>query len=143
MSNKFYLLVAGSRTFNDYSLLKEKLDYLLKKHTGNVVIIEGEAAGADTLARKYAEENGYECMKFPVAWDFYGKRAGYIRNRKMHEELSKHEMRGCVLFWDMKSKGTKHNIELCEEFKTPLRIVDYNNRLIIKDKIEPEEEIER
>ena len=128
MRDKFYLLVAGTRTFTDYLLLKKTLDHLLINHQTDTVIIEGEARGVDTLARKYAEEKGFECMKFPANWNLYGKRAGYIRNRQMHEELAKHEKRGCVLFWDMESKGTKQNIGLCEEFKTPLRIVNIREK---------------
>ena len=140
--DKFYLLVAGTRTFNDYPLLKETLDRILINYKDNAVIIEGEAKGADELAKKYAEEHGYECLKFPAAWGLYGKRAGYIRNREMHKELSKHENRCCVLFWDMESKGTKQNIGLCKEFETPLQIIKYKHIKVKTTSRTTEEELE-
>ena len=44
----FYLLVAGSRDFNDYNLLKEKLDFFLQEKD-NVIIVSGGARGADAF----------------------------------------------------------------------------------------------
>ena len=55
---KFYVLVAGSRTFTDYELMKSKLDKLLINHN-DVVVVSGGARGADTLAERYAKEKGY------------------------------------------------------------------------------------
>ena len=51
MSNYFKLIVAGGRHFEDYTLLKAKLDIALKNVADNydIVIISGEASGADTL----------------------------------------------------------------------------------------------
>ena len=42
------IIVAGSRTFDDYTLLKEKLDFFLKNQK-DVVIVSGTAKGADKL----------------------------------------------------------------------------------------------
>ena len=120
----FYCLVAGSRSFSDYRLLKQKMDKLLKKQA-DVTIVSGGAKGADSLAEQYAKERGYECVVIPADWDKYGKSAGYKRNRAMHEFIAKHDARGCVCFWDGKSKGTQHNFTLCKEFNTPLRIIRF------------------
>ena len=105
--NKFYLLVAGTRTFNDYELLSKKVKQLTTKYENNVCVVSGGAKGADTLAERYATEHGLEFIKFPAKWDKYGKKAGFIRNEEMHDYISKYEHRGCVLFWNGKSKGTK------------------------------------
>ena len=130
MSNKqldeniFVVLVAGSRTFNDYHLFMEKMDFLLsKKVSKRIIIVEGGARGADTLARQYAIERNYECKEFPADWNKYGKSAGYRRNEQMHEFLSTFDDRGCVCFWDGSSRGTQHNFELCKKFHTPVRVV--------------------
>ena len=82
--NEFYLLVAGSRSFNNYSLLKEKLDYLLKNQISKEIhIVSGGAKGTDTLAERYAREKGYQLHIFPADWNSFGKSAGYLRNKQM------------------------------------------------------------
>lgn len=124
--NEFYLLVAGSRSFNNYSLLKEKLDYLLKNQISKEIhIVSGGAKGTDTLAERYAREKGYQLHIFPADWNSFGKSAGYLRNKQMHEFISKFPERGCVCFWDGASRGTQHNFELCKTYGTPLRKIIY------------------
>lgn len=120
----FFCLVVGSRVFDNYSLLKEKLDAFLKNKE-KVVIVSGGAKGADSLAERYAEENGYPCKVFPAKWEELGNSAGYIRNAQMHEFISKASNRGCVAFWDGKSKGTKHNFALADKYNNPLRVVRF------------------
>ncbi len=123
---EFYLLIAGSRDFNNYQLLKEKCDYLLSNHTSDIIhIVSGGAKGADTLAERYAKEKGYEMHIFPAKWNEYGKSAGYRRNAEMHYFISQYKNRGCVCFWDGSSKGTQHNFKLCEDYHTALRIIRY------------------
>ncbi len=123
---KFCLIVAGTRTFDDYDLLKEKIDRALLNHQNDeIIIVQGEAKGADTLAKRYAKEKGYECVSFPAQWDKHGKAAGFIRNRQMHEYAAQFEKRGCIIFWDGESRGTAQNIELAKEFGTQLVCVKY------------------
>lgn len=119
---KFYLLIAGSRTFNNYNLLKEKCDYVLQNYN-DIVIVSGGAKGADTLAEQYAKEKNYELIVFPAEWDVYGKSAGYRRNEKMHQYISQFEKRGVICFWDGASRGTRHNFDLCTTYNNPLRII--------------------
>ena len=110
----FYCMVVGSRGFTNYDFLCRKMDHLLCKKK-DVVIVSGGAKGADTLAKKYAQEKGYFYKEFPANWDKYGKRAGYLRNREMHEYLSKGHYRGVVAFWDGKSKGTENMIKISKK----------------------------
>lgn len=121
----FACLIAGSRTFNDAKLLEETMDHLLA-NKDKVLIISGGARGADTLAENYANKKGYKTLIMPAEWNKYGKSAGYRRNAKMHEALACFEDRGCVLFWDGKSKGTQHNIPLANEHSTPIRIIRFD-----------------
>ncbi len=121
----FFCLVAGTRTFNDYELLKKKLDHLLKNHAPHVAIVSGEAHGADMLAKRYAQERGYTYYGFPADWNAYGKGAGYIRNRQMHEFISGFPKRAVAAFWDGKSKGTAHNFDLAEKYNTQLAVIRY------------------
>lgn len=122
LCRSFFCMIIGSRTFNNYELLKRKCDHLLQKKT-EIVIISGGANGTDALAKRYAEEKGFAYKEFPADWSRYGKRAGYIRNRIMHEYLSKQKSRGVIAFWDGKSKGTAHSFELAKEFDNPIRVV--------------------
>ena len=133
----FYCLVAGTRGYNDYGEFAAVMDRLLSKQDKkNVVIVSGHCGtGADALAEKYAEEHGMETRLFPADWKRGGKKAGYIRNREMHEYIAKNGdsgHRGVVLFWDMESPGTGHSIGLAEEFGNPVRIFDINRHRFAK-----------
>jgi hypothetical protein len=121
----FYMLIAGSRTFNNYELLKERCDFYLQNQKGVIHIVSGGARGADALAERYAKEKGYELHVFPADWDRYGKAAGYIRNEQMHKYIAQFEKRGVICFWDGQSKGTAHNFELCKTYNNSLRVVQF------------------
>ena len=121
--SEFYLVISGTRTFDDYGFFKEKCDHCLANHKNDEIhIIEGEATGADTLAKKYAEERGYILHPFPADWDKYGKAAGPKRNKKMHEFAAEHYPRGCICFWDGASPGTNNSMQLAQQFHTPLKV---------------------
>lgn len=79
------VLVCGSRTYTDVEELTWLLDTL---HLADAfsVVIEGEARGADTLARQWAEARGIPVEAYPADWERYGKAAGPIRNRQMLDE---------------------------------------------------------
>ena len=79
------IIIAGSRTFNNYPLLKKTLDECISNLETNeeIQIVSGGARGADKLGEKYAKERGYSLKIFPANWDKYGKRAGYLRNNEM------------------------------------------------------------
>ena len=117
----FYLLVAGSRSYNDYEEMKSITDKLLSRQN-EVCIVSGGAYGADKLAEKYAKEKGYDFIEFKAEWEKYGKAAGFKRNKKMHEFISSKENRGIICFWDEKSKGTKSLIDLAKRSGKPLKV---------------------
>lgn len=58
------VIVAGTRYFNDYNLMRTKLDCFLKNLT-NVEIVSGAARGADTLGEHYID-NGEKHMGLSV-----------------------------------------------------------------------------
>jgi hypothetical protein len=47
------------------------------------VIVQGEANGADRMAKKIATDFKMPVESYPAEWDKYGKSAGPIRNRQM------------------------------------------------------------
>lgn len=121
------IIIAGSRTFNDYDLLKKTLDIFAIEYgkvessmspgfyysTTKILaecILSGKARGADTLGEQWAKANSVPIKEYPAEWDKHGKSAGYIRNKEMAENAD-----ALVAFWDGKSKGTKHMIDLALE----------------------------
>lgn len=104
------VLVCGNRDFTDTMFLYNTLDLIHADKTITVVI-EGEAPGADTMSRLWAEHNGVSVKRFPANWRRYGHQAGPIRNRQMLRE-------GCpelvVAFKKpgAKSTGTNHMIAI-------------------------------
>lgn len=78
------VLVCGGRIYDDYVHLCGVLDALASQ-CRIVQIIEGEARGADRLARRYAEERGIPVLPFPAQWELYGPSAGFKRNAAMLE----------------------------------------------------------
>ncbi len=76
------VLVCGSRDWKDVSKIVERL-CLLPEGT---VVIQGDARGADLLAKDAATKMGLAVESFPADWDRYGRKAGPIRNRKMLDQ---------------------------------------------------------
>lgn len=112
-------IIAGGRDFNDYDMLSDTCKTLFSK-TKDVIILSGGAKGADTLGERFAKENNYPCEVFKADWDNLGKQAGYTRNMQMG--LSANAL---VAFWDGKSKGTKHMIDIAKTLNLKLRIIKY------------------
>lgn len=122
--NSYKVIVAGGRDFADYAYLKEKLDEVfaslgdLDSHP--IEIISGMAKGADTLGIKYAEEHKLTMVLYPANWKKYPRMAGILRNMNMLVTATH-----LVAFWDGKSHGTKHMIEIAKEKGIPVWIFDY------------------
>ena len=119
MSN-YKVVVAGGRNFNNYQLLNEKLDKILKNKMPNVTIISGTAKGADRLGELYAQHHNIALQQYPANWDFFGRRAGYLRNIQMAEAAD-----AVIVFWDGESRGTKMMIDIAKTYHLPLRIIRY------------------
>lgn len=114
------VIIAGGRTFDDYALLCSKCDKILRQQT-EIEIVSGNAIGADKLGERYAAERGYHVTQFPADWDKHGKSAGYLRNADMAEYAD-----ALIAFWDGKSKGTKHMIDLAEKNRLLVRVIKFN-----------------
>lgn len=116
--NEVRLIIAGGRDFSNYKMLSEYTDHFINTviqasietgyfKTNKIIIVSGHARGADALGERYAKERGYELKTFPADWNKYGKSAGYIRNKQMSKYGN-----SLIAFWDGKSKGTSHMIDL-------------------------------
>lgn len=74
--NNSKVAIVGSRNFNDYDLLNERL----KTYVDNISeIISGGAKGTDSLAEGFADEYNIKKTIFKAEWDKFGRSAGIIR----------------------------------------------------------------
>jgi len=116
----YKLAIIGSRNFVDYNLLCEELAKLPKPG----VIVSGGAKGADTLGKKYADDNGIETLIFPAIWRPQGedgpmdKGAGMKRNTDIIKAAD-----AVLAFWDGDSTGTMDSINKSIMFKKFVKIV--------------------
>ena len=121
------VIIAGTRDFNDYDFLKKNVDYFLQGINPNneeIEIVSGNARGADKLGERYAKEHNLPVKLFPANWDKYGKRAGYLRNQEMANYADV-----LIAFWDEKSKGTKHMIDIAKKQDLTVIVVGYESRM--------------
>ena len=98
------VIIAGSRTITDYSIVKKAIEESGFKITE---VVCGGAKGVDLLGRDWAFFNVIPVTDFIAKWDLHGKRAGYIRNAEMVKYAD-----ALIAVWDGASKGTKHTIDL-------------------------------
>lgn len=111
------IVIAGSRIFNDYQLLKEVLN---KEKDRISEVVCGEAKGADTLGKNWAIQNNIPVKSFPADWLHYGTAAGYIRNHQMGDYADE-----LIAFWDGQSKGTKDMIDYMDKLKKNVTVIRF------------------
>jgi len=119
------IAIVGSRTFNDWDLLWNKM----AKHFSNldeVTIVSGGARGADALAKRFAETAGLDYEEYPADWNRYGNSAGPRRNAQIVEAVDV-----VVVFWDGKSRGSKDSINKALEAKKNLFIFMVQNGKVV------------
>lgn len=117
--NRHYIIICGTRTFNDEGFMKGNLDNILRNlDKSKITIFSGLAKGPDTYAIKYALVNKLDIQKYPADWNRYGKIAGVMRNEVM-AALATH----CIAFWDYKSSGTADMIQRAKKYELILRII--------------------
>ena len=114
------VLICGDRNWTNRETIRAWIEKLID--WGYHTVIEGEAKGADTIAREEAERAGMIVFKYPAKWDEYRqkypvekfgmkfKSAGTDRNTQM---LVEGKPSLVVAFHPdiSKSKGTKNMIK--------------------------------
>ena len=129
------VIIAGGRDFNDFKLLESNLHKIFKQladeklisayiNEANIEIVCGKARGADTLGEQFAKTYHFLIKYFPADWDTYGKSAGYRRNTEM-AKYAKEDNGVLIVFWDGKSKGTNHMIDIAKNNGIRVFIVNY------------------
>ena len=110
------IIVAGSRSFDDYFTLRSILDGHLCGR-GDVAIISGHARGVDLMGEAYAQRMGIPCEVYPADWRKYGKKAGMVRNAEMAAVADE-----LVAIWDGQSRGTAAMIRMMKRRKKPVTV---------------------
>ena len=119
--NKIKVIVCGGRDFSDLGLMTQILNHYIGGYAKTKVeLVSGGARGADTLAIYYGAINHIPINVYYADWNRHGKRAGYLRNAKM-AQVATH----CIAFWDGKSRGTKHMIDLARKNSLLTLVINY------------------
>lgn len=117
------VLIAGSKTFNNYFIMRH---YLKRDLLKDVIICNGGANGADMIAAVYAERNGHIYEPYPADWERYGANAGKRRNQLLAQVVD-----SAYFFWDGSSPSTKELIELVKAKGIDPIIIDITDDDII------------
>lgn len=122
--NELRILVTGDRYWNQPFIIKRELEnvaYMRMPPYDVIKVIQGGANGADALARKIAEEQGWQSITVEAEWDKYGLAAGPIRNQRMIDEY-KPDI--CLAFHTdlSKSKGTLDCIKRANRVGIPIHL---------------------
>lgn len=111
------VLVCGSRDWTDGSAILNRLSDL-PGECERIIVIHGDAPGADRLARDSALYWGLEVRPFPADWAKHGKAAGPIRNRQMLDE----EPDLVIAFQRNGSRGTQDTIDKARRRGIPVEV---------------------
>lgn len=97
-------------------------DYI--KETVNIdkviSVVSGGAPGADSLAERFAKEEGKQLLIFHPQWSRYGRHAGMIRNTQIVDKADV-----VFAFWNGFSKGTRDSIEKAKEKNKKLYVYKF------------------
>ena len=111
------VLVSGDRYYTDWDCIRHclhslskpnELPWSSKRKPHEIVIIQAECCGADSLAKSIASELGYQGRGYPTKRSL-GRKARPLRNREM---LSREQPQLILIFHDNldESKETKNFI---------------------------------
>ncbi len=129
------VIIAGSRSFNDYKKLSDFCDSVLINQT-DIEIVSGTADGADKLGERYAKEKGYKLKEFPARWndldtvpcfvkyDKNGQPYNVLAGLNRNEEMAKYSD-ALIIFWNGKSSGSKNMIETATKSKLKIKFYIY------------------
>ena len=141
----YRVIIAGSRSFNDYVLLREQCLSILqeKMRTHRVIIVSGHARGADSLGERFANEFRLPFELHPAKWRLLGKAAGMVRNAEMAKCSD-----ALIAFWDGESSGTRHMINFARKRGLEVSVInttlknwiDNNNQTTERNTIVPPNE---
>ena len=81
-------------------------------------IVSGGAIGIDECAANYARKSRIKLIEFKPEYQFYRKNAPLVRNRAIVDYSDV-----VLVFWDEKSRGTKHVIDYCRKNRKDCKVI--------------------
>jgi hypothetical protein len=112
------IAVSGCRNYKNYVEFKGEMDEFFKNiRAEEIIILSGHCRGTDSMAERYAKENGYKVELYLPDWDKYGRAAGPKRNEQMVKNMD-----AGICFWDKKSRGTKSFIDYAVKYKKEIKV---------------------
>lgn len=127
LSNKpeYKVILAASRSFNDYDLFREKtLNYLSEKIKNNSLVVIGASSKSNMLIARLSEDMMFVKEPFETEWDKYGqykRKALDEANDKMTSLAD-----ALIAFWDGKSGGIKNLIDHAKQKGIKIAVVEYS-----------------
>lgn len=114
------VIITGSRDVGrDPNVARKAVSDRLFDLPVDSVIVHGAARGVDRISEQEAQKLGLLVESHPADWEAHGKAAGFIRNKHM-VDLGADLV---IAFWDGKSRGTKHTIEIAEKAGIPVEVI--------------------
>lgn len=115
--------IVGSRAYGYHGLVRQWVQRLAAKHP-DATVISGAARGVDSVAAHQARLEGLEVTEFPADWETFGRSAGFKRNRDIVAASNV-----VIAFWDGRSRGTKHSLDLAVEMGKPAWVMGVTGKL--------------
>ncbi len=119
MSITYNIGIVGSRNFNKWDLLVSEMNKIIDTYGEPNSIISGGAKGADSMAEKWANNNGCKIVIHRALWEIHGKRAAYLRNKDIVRDSDI-----LLAFPSKNGRGTQMTINLSQEKEMQIIIVD-------------------
>lgn len=114
------VLCCGDRHWTDEVKIEQRLRELQQAFP-RLLVVEGEAPGADRLSRQAAERLGIPVEPHPANWARYGKAAGPIRNQ---EQLDSGVDLVLAFHANVaKSRGTKDMVARARRAGIPVEVI--------------------
>lgn len=112
------IAVIGSRSFLDFELFTAKIEYLIQDIKEEIEFVSGGAKGADSLCKRYCEENNYKIIEFLPEYDKYPPKVAPLKRN--HQIVDYADM---LIAFTTGSSGTAYTIKLAEKKEIPIRII--------------------
>lgn len=109
--------IVGSRDFSDPALVERVVADL----PADTVVVSGGARGVDSWAVAAAQRRGLQTEVIRPEGEKYGRSAGFKRNVLIIERAER-----VIAFWDGKSNGTRHSIDLAKKACKPVDLIIVN-----------------
>lgn len=112
------VLITGSRTWTDTTAVIRAIKDAARGHRyADVVVVHGDANGADRVAGATAKALNMQVEVHPADWERYGKRAGFLRNDAMVNQGAD----VCLAFIKDASKGATMCADIAEAAGIPTK----------------------